>query len=584
MLDLKNWLQLQLNSSSHDFCQQLVISVSQLPEYDYQSTITKLVISGKQSDLEQLLSSNYELNNMFTYEFTNTNTMHFLSFKLKKDFVFKILETFYNASAKTNCQSSSNFEFIEKTKHPKKVLFDYSSPNMAKDMHVGHLRSTIIGDVLANTFEHVGHNVSRVNHLGDFGLPFGMIVHYVISNNMEITNQTSLQNIYIKAKECFENDNDFKTNSYIRTSQLQSKSDPLVSTTWQQIYEKSLTSYSEIYNILNISQKLEIFGESYYEKYIEKVKTELCLKGLVSTDENNRIIVKTITLNPMIYEKSEEKAKGYTYDTTDITTLWYRSMMLDQDEIYYVVDNGQSYHFKQLFEVGKQMGWITDTTSKMDKIKHAQHIQFGVVTLEKKRIQSRAGNTPKLIDLINKGIEYTKKSFQDKGTEIVNNTVKSLAIGSIKYFDLAKCRTSDYQFDFNRMLRPDGNTYTYLVYSIARCRGVIDNFNINNCVLPEFLDSSKFEEIDYKLLRKICEYPSVVNDVVLTNMPHLFCDYAYKLSGYFHENYTKTRCINFDSENKVINFNESRIVCYLMVMDILKQLFEILGLPYVDKL
>ena len=613
MIDLKKFLQLEINKFDlNDNVIEwkkiknintniFVVSISNLEIYDYQVLINKII----QSDdvnmlkiLENFLISNENINNFFTYEFSNTGSMYFLSFKIKKEICFKLLNDFYSAicnnhtqiysahSTHTDC--ADQFDFVEKIENVnvKNILFDYSSPNMAKDMHVGHLRSTIIGDVLANIYEYAGHTIKRINHLGDFGLPFGMILEYVIANKIEINEKTSLQQIYTAARNCFKYDELFQTNAYLRTKQLQSKSDKDVSQVWDQIYKHSLNSYNQTYQILKISPNLEICGESFYEKYIDQVKNELETKGLISIDDNKRTIVKTMSLNPMIYEKSEEKCNGYTYDTTDIVTLWYRTTILNQDEIYYVVDNGQSLHFKQLFEIGKLMNWTNN--------KHAEHIQFGIITLDKKRIASRDGNTPKLFDLIEKGTIYTQEYFNKKNNVLDPDSpsfckthidiITSVTIGSIKYFDLVKSRTTDYQFDFKNMLRPDGNTFLYLTYTIARCRGIIEKLYGGDCVLPKLLCIEKLENSDFKLLRKICEFPTIINNILHTKMPHYLCDYLYKLASMFHETYSNSRSINFDENNKIINFNESRIVCYIMILEIFKKSFKLLGLPCVDKI
>jgi arginyl-tRNA synthetase len=218
--------------------------------------------------------------------------------------------------------------------------------------------------------------------------------------------------------------------------------------------------------------------------------------------------------------------------------------------------------------------------------KNAHHVGFGVVKTDGEKISSRLGNTPKLIDLITKGVEYTTKSFEKKESGIGNNIVAitDIAVSSIKYFDLSKCRTSDYDFNFERMLRSDGNTFTYLTYVLARCRGVGDNLNNNNCVLPEFLDQTQQDDLDYLLLRKICEFPAVINEVINDNKPNYLCNYIYELATCFHENYTKTRCINFDESGVLLNYNSSKFACYLMVHSTIEQSFKLLGLKIVDKI
>lgn len=608
MIDLEYYLQQQLNLFNSD----IKLSTSQLDEYDYQILVTKFVMRGELQDLEAFVMANQEISNTFKYQISGNDKCIFMSFTINKEKLFSILENFYD--------HGNDFELIEKTKTPKKILYDYSSPNLAKDMHVGHLKSTILGDTLANISEYLGNNVTRVNHIGDFGLPFGMIIEYVISNGVEINESTSLQQIYTEAKKCFEESETFKTNSYIRTGELQSESNELVTNTWKQIFSYSLKSYQEIYDLLRISKNLTVKGESYYAKHIGEVKKMLNAAGLIEVDDKQRTIVKiknAPNMNPMIYEKSEERGNAYTYDTTDIATLWYRIVCLSQDEIYYVVDTGQSLHFKQLFEIGKSMGWLNDKV-------RAIHVDFGVLSgLNGVKIQSRLGNTPKLLALVNDGVEYTKKSFIKKQTEAnelniiktktkleqTNNsndlndsnkeqsetqqvqeqnldmeTILSTAIGSIKYFDLSKLRTTSYQFEFSRMLKPDGNTYTYLAYSFARCKAVMDKLIKNNINLPEFLDVIKLEDLDYKVLRKISEFPSIVNRVDQTQMPHYLCDYLYKLTSIFNENYTKVRCINFDENENIVSYNESRVAVYLFFLEVSRKSFELLGLPLVNKI
>lgn len=571
MNDLRKLLQVEfVNYAENIYISELTITISHMKEFDYQTMITKLVKNEQKNELLDFLLSNEKINNIFSYEFTNTEKLNFLCFKIKKEYMNQFLQNMY--SLKENEYPS----FFQKTENPKSILFDYSSPNMAKDMHVGHLRSTIIGDVLANIYEHIGHNVIRVNHLGDYGLPFGMIVEYVISKNMKIEKSTSLQEIYVEAKKLFDSDKNFSENAYLKTKELQLESNEIVTSVWKNIYHHSLSSYNEIYKLLGISKELKVCGESFYTPFIEKVKSELKNANIISIDECGRTIVSIPNKNPMIFEKSEEKGQAYTYDTTDIVTLWYRTQILKTDEIYYVVDTSQSYHFNQLFDIGKLMNWTNN--------KNIKHINFGIISLEDgSKISSRLGNTPRLIDLINKGVEVTIEAFNQKNTKVDDTTILSIAIGSIKYYDLSKSRLSNYKFDFKKMLQTDGNTYMYIIYSIARCKSVLDKLIENNITMPEFINFDKLEDIDYKLLRKICEFPTVLDYTINEKMPHYICDYMYKLSSYLHENYSKTRCINFDSNNKIININEPRIVCYSLVNLILKKLFEILGLPVVEK-
>lgn len=566
MINLEKYLQSEL--SKLDVLFPIKISVSAFPEYDYQTSIYKLVENGEKDNLENFVKGNENITNIFNYSFSSSGKQHFLCFKVKNDYLVLILKDFFD---------TKNIRSVFEMKS-KKVLYDYSSPNLAKDMHVGHLRSTIIGDTLANISEYFGNTVSRVNHIGDFGLPFGMIVEYVIQNNIGINETTSLQKLYILSKRQFESDENFKNNSYIRTAELQMETNEQVVKIWKQIYEHSLKSYQEIYDLLTISKDLKITGESFYVKYINEVKDLLKEKGFLENDDKGRTMVKINGMIPMTYEKSQEKGSAYTYDTTDIVTLWYRTQVLNQDEIYYVVDSGQSLHFKQLIQLGKQMGWTNG--------KKVEHINFGVIKgTHGFRIKSRDGNTPKLLDLVNDGIEVTKESTKSltENSVVFNSTVSDLAIGSIKYFDLSRMRTADYLFDFDLMLKKDANTYTYLSYSLVRCKGILDKFEKANLILDD-IDYSKLEELDFNLLRKLTEFPLILEKVLMTNMPHYLCDYLNNLCTMFHYAYTNTRCMNFDEDNKLINCNYARILLYILISDVLKQSCKLLGLPVINKL
>ena len=601
MINLEKFLQKEFDD---DFINDVRIGLSPIDEFDYQASVYKIMAQGKQQELEDFLKVNTKINDVFTYEFSTSDKSHnnaqsdpskkqqFLCFKIKKSYLDNLVKSIYNTPG------HQTIKFVEPVGKPKKVLFDYSSPNLAKDMHVGHLRSTILGDVLANISEYFGNIVTRTNHLGDFGLPFGMIIEYVIANGIIIDPSTSLQQLYILAKNSFDSNEQFKSNAYVRTSELQMESDEQVVKVWKQIYEHSLNSYQQIYDLLRISPNLTIKGESYYVRHIDEVKKLLEENNLIKLDDKGRTIVLVDRMNPMIYEKSGERGSAYTYDTTDIATLWYRTVVLDQDEVYYVVDSGQALHFKQLIQLGKQMNWSIN--------KDIQHIAFGVITgTNGRRIASRLGNTPKLVDLVNAGINETTDTFTEKGdannkpiTDDITQTISDVTIGSIKYFDLSKCRTSSYEFDFRQMLRHDGNTYTYLSYSLARARGVLDKFNDAGCIMPEELDYDKLEEVDYKIIRQIATLPVILEKVLETNMPHHLCDYINKLSSLLHNNYAQVRCINFETidevvdgvvkkvvnYNKAINFNESRIMVFILVKYVLEACCGLLGLPIVDKL
>lgn len=591
IVNLEQFLQSELNNFDN-----LKISYSSVYDYDYCANIFKICLDGRLDDFKNFLELNLKINQIFDWCFS-LGKQSFLNFKIKQSYLINWLSNVCQNELNYDITNSNKISFIHKTSNPKKILYDYSSPNLAKDMHVGHLRSTIIGDTLANISEYIGHTVMRINHFGDFGLPFGMIVEYVLSNNITIDETTSLQSLYTISKEHFESDSVFKSNAYKITSELQLGTNENVTRIWNQIYEHSLKSYNNIYDILNISKKLTPCGESYYLQYIEQVKELLKMKGLLYLDENNRYVVNTNTLNllntnvsntknnlpPMIYEKSEEKGSAYTYDTTDIVTLWYRTQILDQDEIYYVVDSGQRTHFNQLIQVGNQMDWL--------KNKKVEHINFGIIlNAIGKRIQSRLGNTPKLLDLITEGIETTRLESIEKNKSTDKNideqTIKDIAIGSIKYFDLARTRTIDYTFNYDLMLKFDSDSFTYIAYCMSRCRGIKDKFleNSNNSDKLNDIDYSALSEPDFKILKKILSFPVILERVSDTKMPHILCAYINELCNLLHYGYTNTRCLNFDNEKKLLDCNKARILLYVITSKLLEDICSLLGLPVVLKI
>ncbi len=576
-------LEKELESILSDFSKQksfktfpFSITVSQLKDFDYQSTAEPIIRQGKRDELILFLSEHKYFNDIFEYQFTSNGKVNFICFKIKQSKLLNILSNY--------CANQTNFKLFDPVNPSETILYDYSSPNLAKDMHIGHLRSTILGDCLANISEYIGHNVIRVNHLGDFGLPFGMIIEYVICEGIKIDETTSLQQLYVKSKKMFESDEKFKQNSYFRTAELQKDESSESTNIWKQIYEHSLKSYNNIYRMLNISDKLEIKGESFYYKYIDVVKKLLQASGSLELDESGRTSVKVPRIIPMTYIKSGEKGAAFTYDTTDIVALWYRSQKQNVNRIYYVVDQGQSLHFKQLIKLGEHEKWTKNV--------HVEHVDFGVITgSDRLRIRSRHGDTLKLLDVINDGIDATTEEFlcrdnNEKGilTDYQQSIVIPVAIGSMKYHELSKCRTTSYQFNFNDMLRFDGNTYTYLIYSIARCRGVIEKFQSVKTLDNVVIDYTQLDENDITLIRKISHFPEVLLKTFNTQMPHHLCEYVHKLASTFHEHYSHTRCIHYGSDNDIIECNQSRVMLYALIKKIFETICDLLGLPIVNKI
>lgn len=503
----------------------------------------------------------------------------YINFCLNKGFIYKQIYTLLKTS-----------KDLVKQKKRLKILVDYSSPNVAKDMHVGHLRSTIIGDCLANIFETQGHEVLRINHVGDFGLQFGMIVSYIILNNLvnELFNgelSITLQEIYTKAKKLFDTDNDFNKISYQNTVKLQSNvnSDTFhVIKIWQAVCNVSREAYQDIYNKLSVN--LTECSESFYSKYFNVVIQMLKDSNLLH-EENGRQIIDT-PHGTLTIIKSDG---GYTYDTTDVTALWYRLCVLNMDKIYYVVDSGQSLHFMQLFYFAKKIGWLTND-------KYIEHINFGVVCGEDgKRIRSRNGDTLKLIDLLNYSIEETTNIMHEKGKSFDKDVIEALAYGSIKYADLSINRTSDYIFSFQKMLNFKGNTLAYIMYARVRILAVLRNLensdisreSLINYVsfTDDMLFSNQVNELnkyDYEIIFHLLSLNDMISKTE-EGFPHYICTYLYILADMFHNCYMDNRCISFKND-QIVDINKSRVALYYTILQIMDFCFGLLGVKTIDQL
>lgn len=498
----------------------------------------------------------------------NSKINKYINFTPTKQYILNLIQ-----SLKTNPE----FKFVSKVTRPTTIVLDFSSPNLAKNMHVGHLRSTFIGDCIGNLLEYYDYNLLRRNHIGDYGLPFGKILEYVIENNIEITEEISLQELYIKSNEAFKSSPEFNKKAYLRTQMLQNKSCSLTNLIWDKIYEKSLKSYQQIYDLLGTSKELKIQGEAFYHQYITHVKD--ILGDVVYVDEEGRTSVKVKDHNPMTYIKSDGFGNSYTYDTTDIAALWYRLNQEKADEVYYVVDTGQSDHFKGLIQLADDVGWTKD--------KKIEHINFGVINgSDNKRLKSRDGEAVPLQTVLDDAIEYVGKTvIQNK--DMTKQKIIDIAIGSVKYFDLMHKRTSDYKYDFKLMFQLNGNSYLYLMYGYARCNQILAKLNA-----PAFsfasdykaFDFNELEEKDMALIYKICCSEHVLNNTLNTKMPHHLCEYMGELTTFLNSWYESVRCINFNKDESIKSINNSRIIIVELLKYLYESMFKIIGLSVIDKI
>jgi arginyl-tRNA synthetase len=418
---------------------------------------------------------------------------------------------FINIKLATNTMISSISSIVSSgVKPPKlpslKVLVDFSSPNIAKEMHVGHLRSTIIGDCMCRLLEFVQFDVMRVNHLGDWGTQFGMLITYLLEAFpnilQESPNISDLTAIYKSSKKRFDEDTDFKERSRLNVVKLQSH-DPICYKIWQLLCEVSRQEFAKVYSLLDVT--LDEYGESYYNPMIPSVIENLRNKGLVEEDEGMLVIKLPHFTIPLIVRKSDG---GYGYDSTDMAALHYRLFELKRDWIIIITDAGQAPHFHMIFDAGKEAGWFkevaeTRSVQSLASLKEGRnntagnevseekkglvvprvdHIGFGVVCGDDgKRFKTRSSETVRLIDLLNAARDRMKESLLQRASEgkagIATNELDDAAAkigyGAVKYFDLKQHPSTDYIFNYDRMLDTKGDTAVYLMFAYARLASIL---------------------------------------------------------------------------------------------------------------
>lgn len=464
------------------------------------------------------------------------------------------------------------------------IVVDYSAPNLAKEMHVGHLRSTVIGDALVRIYEYMGNNVIRRNHVGDWGTQFGMLTAYLFELNQQ--NNASielhdLEDFYRKAKICFDEDEDFANRAREFVVRLQS-GDEQVLTLWRQFVETSLGHCQEICDRLGTKlTRADAVGESSYNDLLAPMVTRLMDSGIAIDSEGAKCVFLTPEElgskdeTPFIIQK---KDGGYLYATTDIAAVYDRINNLGADRLVYVIDARQSLHLKQLFVVSKKAG-IAPLETKME------HSAFGTMMGEDgKPFKTRSGGTVKLIDLINEAIERAETMIRERNPEWntaeVETLAKILGIASMKYADLSKNRLSDYIFNFDKMLAFDGNTAPYLLYAYTRINSI---FNKANLKREDFLNVpivlNEFDE--HRLAVHIAKFSEKLLQTAKENYPHYLCSYIYELSGLFMKFYESCSILRADVAE---NVRQSRLALAALTAQTLKTSLDLLGIPVVERM
>ena len=472
---------------------------------------------------------------------------------------------------------------VESAKNPQTIVIDYSSPNLAKEMHVGHLRSTVIGDAVARTLEFQGNKVVRQNHVGDWGTQFGMLLAYMEelrANNQPIEKSLSnIENFYRAAKGRFDESEDFATRARHLVVELQGGNEACL-TLWKEFNDISLSHCQSTYDRLGVSLTREdVRGESTYNDDLAVVVSDLDKKGLLQESQGAKCVfldnfkTKDGEPLPVIIQK---KDGGFLYATSDLAAMRYRQNTLHADRILYFVDARQGLHFQQVFEVARSADFVKDETS-------LEHMPFGTVMGEDGRpFKTRAGSTPKLADLLTEAEERAYELVKEKNKEMDEEELRHISsvvgISSVKYADLSKNRTSDYTFSFNSMLSFEGNTAPYLLYAYTRVSSIFNKADIEMDSLTAPISLTEEKEID--LANKLIQFNEVVTQVAKQGMPHFLCSYLFELAGLFSSFYEACPILSAATEAQ----KQSRLKLAALTSKTLKQGLSLLGINTLERM
>jgi len=466
----------------------------------------------------------------------------------------------------------------------KNIVIDYSSPNLAKEMHVGHLRSSIIGDSLVRALEFQGHNVIRQNHVGDWGTQFGMLI-------AELEDQLQdgeaaefalkdLEGFYQLSKKHFDDDEDFANRARAYVVKLQS-GDEHVLKLWANFKKVSLQHSEDIYQQLNVTLKDEhVRGESAYNDDLAKVLAELQSQGLAKEDQGAQVVFleeladKEGNPSPVIIQK---KGGGYLYATSDLAALRYRANALQADRILYFIDARQSLHMNQVFTLARKAGFVSDTVA-------LEHHAFGTMMgADGKPFKTRSGGTVKLAELLDEAVERAAALIAEKDPDLTEQekveVAQKVGIGAVKYADLSKTRTNDYIFNWESMLSFEGNTAPYLQYAYARIQSIFRKAEIDTNALNSNIHVR--QEQEKTLTLKLLQFSEVLEQVTREAYPHVLCSYLYDVASQFMRFYEACPILKEDVDTDTRN---SRLAIAQVTAKTLKTGLDLLGIETMDKM
>ncbi|WP_065204222.1 arginine--tRNA ligase [Shewanella woodyi] len=463
------------------------------------------------------------------------------------------------------------------------VVVDYSSPNLAKEMHVGHLRSTIIGDSVVRALEFMGHKVIRQNHVGDWGTQFGMLLAYMEELRAQSGEQaqmelSDLETFYRAAKVRFDESEEFATRARKLVVALQS-GDEYCNKLWREFNDISLSHCHEVYERLGVSlTRADVRGESAYNDDLAQVVRDLDAQGLLSESNGAKVVFQDEFKNkegeplPVIIQKADG---GYLYATSDMAAMRYRANVLKADRALYFVDLRQALHFQQVFKLARKANFVDDNIS-------LEHMGFGTMNGDDGRpFKTRSGGVVKLVDLLSeadtRALELVRSKNPDMDEAELAKIAKVVGISSVKYADLSKNRASDYIFSFEQMLSFEGNTAPYLLYAYTRVAGIFKratDVDLSDAKIQ--LEHEKEKELGTKL----AQFNEVLTRMVSKGQPHALCGYLFELAGAFSSFYEACPVLAADTEEQ----KKSRLLLAKLTAKTLKQGLGLLGIETLERM
>ncbi|MFB1014791.1 MAG: arginyl-tRNA synthetase [Alteromonadaceae bacterium] len=473
---------------------------------------------------------------------------------------------------------------VSQRETPQTVVVDYSAPNLAKEMHVGHLRSTIIGDAVVRALEFRGDKVIRQNHMGDWGTQFGMLIAHLsdklASDEVAETALSDLENFYREAKIRFDNEEGFADRARADVVKLQS-GDADSAKLWQQFIDISITHSEEIYQKLNVSlTRNDIMGESAYNTDLSNVIDELMAKEIAVEDQGAKVVF----IDEMANKEGEpsvfivqKSGGGFLYATTDLSACRYRSNELKADRIIIFTDARQSLHFKQVEVVSRNAGFLPDNVAY-------QHCPFGMMMgNDGKPFKTRTGGTIKLAALLDEAIirasDVIREKNPDYNEEKLAEIASKVGIGAVKFADLSKNRTSDYIFNWKTMLSFEGATAPYLQYAYSRIQSISSKALVDESAVKAIIKI--IEPQEKALALKILQLEDVIDAVISECTPNLLCNYLYELASLYMSFYEACPILKEGIDVEVKN---SRLALGQIIAKTLKQGLDVLGIEVMDRM